>query len=927
MTGLIDPSEVLSLSEAESAALYGQIEDIIESMDDKGINEMLQMSGNDFDNLLKVLVEETDNVINLHRYKDSVPVLADGSLPAIKAGYEDYLRKKSLLYFVSSVLPEYELAWHCIEWLSMIQLYRFLCVICSRDHCFGKDTPILMADGSIKAIQDICIGDEVMGPDSNPRKVLNVHKGVDNLYKIDQTRGDSYVVNSNHILALYKTRRSRGSQSRIGKMKQYAWYSEIPWLEDQFIQDFIKRTPCMNDKYRGYKVSIDYPSKKVDLDPYYLGLWLGDGQNNNQGIATVDEEIVRFLESYAKSLGLKLRVRSQKSETKCKSYFICKELGEKGHPIMKALRKYNLLHNKHIPKEYLVNSRDVRLKVLAGLIDSDGGIRYNICYYSTIYKQLAEDIKRLADGLGFRVRLEKRNNYVKFLNRNYESYQLTISGLLDEVPVLLERKKIRFNGKGNSYEKPVSLSGYNVTILSKLKITPFGEGEYYGFEVDKDHRFCLGDSTVVHNSKSYTFSFAQILWRLYRYEKPSETYIPPADIKYYREGMLITNEFKLAKKLLKKVKEEIKLNPILNKRLYPEGRNATWANESIQCTNGAEVTLSSFRTSNRGPHPGWIVVDDFLDKSAMYSKDQREKFKEVFNAEIMNMILPQGQVCVVGTPFHEKDLYHDLKEDPSWAVFEYPALFPDGSVLWDNRYDFESLKKKRTTLGPLIFSREILVRPVSDSTTIFPWSVLERAFVGTATIIMAPNRASFPIKMKKVAIGVDWALSANVGADDSWFVVLGEDYADQMWLMWFEVLHGARYNAQISKLRALNIAFDADVIVAETNVFQKVMADLAKDAGITNIVEEVTGNNKKDIYEGLPALVILFDQYKYKFPRGDARSVEKTNLLCSQLNSIAFDDDKGTLESVSEHDDGCMALYFATKGIKSINGVFRVSTT
>ena len=562
MTELIDPSEALSLSEAESSALYGQIEDIIESMDNKGINEMLQMSGNDFDSLLKVLVEETDNVINLHRYKDSVPVLADGSLPAIKAGYEDYLRKKSLLYFVSSVLPEYELAWHCIEWLSMIQLYRFLCVICSRDH-----------------------------------------------------------------------------------------------------------------------------------------------------------------------------------------------------------------------------------------------------------------------------------------------------------------------------------------------------------------------------SKSFTFSFVHILWRLYRYEKPSETYIPPADIKYYREGMLITNEFKLAKKLLKKVKEEIKLNPILNKRLYPEGRNSTWANESIQCTNGAEVTLSSFRTSNRGPHPGWIVVDDFLDKSAMYSKDQREKFKEVFNAEIMNMILPQGQVCVVGTPFHEKDLYHDLKEDPSWAVFEYPALFPDGSVLWDNRYDFESLKKKRTTLGPLIFSREILVRPVSDSTTIFPWSVLERAFVGTTTINMAPNRASFPVKMKKVAIGVDWALSANVGADDSWFVVLGEDYAGQMWLMWFEVLHGARYNAQISKLRALNIAFDADVIVAETNVFQKVMADLAKDAGITNIVEEVTGNNKKDIYEGLPALVILFDQYKYKFPRGDARSIEKTNLLCSQLNSIAFDDDKGTLESVSEHDDGCMALYFATKGIKSINGVFRVSTT
>lgn len=283
MVDLIDPSEVKTLSPVEKATIYDQVEDILDYMDDQSVKEMLSLSGKDYDKLLSVLIEETNNVVNLHQYRSTVPMLADGSLPAIKAGYEDYLRKKSLLYFVSSVLPDYELAWHCIEWLSMIQLYRFLCVICARDH-----------------------------------------------------------------------------------------------------------------------------------------------------------------------------------------------------------------------------------------------------------------------------------------------------------------------------------------------------------------------------SKSYTFSFAQVLWRLYRYDKPTETYIPPADIKYYREGMLITNEFKLAKKLLKKVKEEIKLNPILSKKLYPEGKSTVWANESIQCMNGAEVTLSSFRTSNRGPHPGWIVVDDFLDKSAMYSKDQREKFKEVFNAEIMNMILPQGQVCVVG---------------------------------------------------------------------------------------------------------------------------------------------------------------------------------------------------------------------------------------------------------------------------------------
>lgn len=430
------------------------------------------------------------------------------------------------------------------------------------------------------------------------------------------------------------------------------------------------------------------------------------------------------------------------------------------------------------------------------------------------------------------------------------------------------------------------------------------------------------------HSKSFCFSFAVPLWRLYRYIKPDGFSVLPDDIKFYREGMIITNEYKLAKKLLKKVKEEIKFNPILSKALYPQGDEGNWASESIACKNGAEITLSSYRTSNRGPHPGWITVDDFLDRSAMYSKDQRESFKESFNAEIMNMILPQGTIDVVGTPFHEKDLYSDLKMDPNWRVFEYPAVFPDGSVLWANRYSFEALKAKRLSLGPLIFSREILVRPISDSTSIFPWSLLEKAFLGMKDYCLVKNRASFPIKFRKVAIGVDWALSATVAADFTEMTVLGEDFQGGLWLLEERTLHGAGYNQQIAELQALNVAYGADVIMVEVNGFQKVMSGLATEAGLTNIVEETTtGHTKKDFYEGLPAIAVLFEQGKMHFPRGDEHSIEKTNEICSQLNSMAFDEDRGTLESVGEHDDKSMSLYFAVKGIKSVNGIFRVGST
>lgn len=428
------------------------------------------------------------------------------------------------------------------------------------------------------------------------------------------------------------------------------------------------------------------------------------------------------------------------------------------------------------------------------------------------------------------------------------------------------------------------------------------------------------------HSKSYSWSFAYPLWRLYRYTRPTAVVNPPDEIRFYKEGMIITNEFKLAKKLLKKVKEEIQTNQVLYEALYPEKNIGGWANESITCKSGAEITLSSFRTSNRGPHPGWIVVDDFLDKSAIYSKEQREKFVEVFNAEIMNMILPQGQVIVVGTPFHEKDLYATLKSDPQWHVFEYPAIFPDGSILWSNRYNFEALKAKRITLGSMIFSREILVRPVSDSTSIFPWSILETAFVNMNNVSLVSNRQSYPVSLKKVAIGVDWALSANAGADYTEMVVGGIDELDQIHLLALESLHGAGYNEQIATLQRLNSNFQPDVILAETNGFQRVMAGLAKESGMTNIVEETTtASSKKDIYNGLPSLAVLFEQNKFKFPRGDERSREITNALCSQLNSIAFDEDKGTLEGIGEHDDKAMALFFMVKGLRHLGGNFRIS--
>ena len=77
-----------------------------------------------------------------------------------------------------------------------------VCVPCGFGKCLGKNTPILMYDGSIKMVQDIQINDIIMGDDSNPRNILSICRGQEIMYKIKQSIGDDYIVNESHILTV-----------------------------------------------------------------------------------------------------------------------------------------------------------------------------------------------------------------------------------------------------------------------------------------------------------------------------------------------------------------------------------------------------------------------------------------------------------------------------------------------------------------------------------------------------------------------------------------------------------------------------------------------------------------------------------------------------------------------------------------------------
>jgi len=413
------------------------------------------------------------------------------------------------------------------------------------------------------------------------------------------------------------------------------------------------------------------------------------------------------------------------------------------------------------------------------------------------------------------------------------------------------------------------------------------------------------------HGKSYFWSNAEPAWRLYRYNKNSKR----LEIgKLGKEGWLFSFSKTQAIRLLTTLKETIEDNPILRERLMPERpSDGSWAETKIRCKNGGKVIVGSAGDSVRGAHPGWIRVDDFLKDNVLYSKQYREKSTAYFHSVIMNMIQPGGSVFVVGTPFHAQDLYGDLKTKSGWHYREYPSIFPNGKLLWRRRYNFQTLMEKRETQGTINFSREHLCRPITNESSVFPFHILERALVGTKNICMAKNIESFPIRLVKVGIGVDLAISSSVAADYSVMVVGGVDEADNVWIVDYIRLHGASYNEQIAKLKSLNLAYRPHIVNIESNGFQSMFGDGANSEGLPVMKSTTTSKSKNDLKTGLPGIALLFERGKIKVPHGDKYSIDKKDEMFAEFSSITYTD-KG-LQATNGHDDIPMAVHQLIRGL------------
>tara|TARA_B110001450_G_scaffold243934_1_gene255607 strand:+ start:6296 stop:8902 length:2607 start_codon:yes stop_codon:yes gene_type:complete len=352
---------------------------------------------------------------------------------------------------------------------------------CGGGKCMGINTPIMMYNGDIKLVQDINIGDQLMGDDSTPRNVLSLARGREMMYDIIPTKGDKYTVNESHILSL-KCSTNQSKKYKKGDI------IDIPLLDYLNLpRSYHGRGGCL----LGFRVGVEFSYREVDIEPYFIGLWLGDGISRSTGITTIDKCVIDYIIEYAERLNLKIR-ECDSNGTRCCSYFITSSIKKiKSNKLLTMLKNHNLILNKHIPKIYKCNSRKIRLELLAGIIDSDGYNSHD--GYDIIQKneRLLDDIIYLARSLGFgayKNKCEKSCMY-KGEKKTGIYYRTNIHGKgLEDIPVKCERKKVEPRRQIKN------------VLNTRIKVEKKEIDNYYGFELDGNHRYLLGDYTVTHNT-------------------------------------------------------------------------------------------------------------------------------------------------------------------------------------------------------------------------------------------------------------------------------------------------------------------------------------------------------------------------------------------------------------------------------------------
>ena len=302
--------------------------------------------------------------------------------------------------------------------------------------CLGRGTGVMLADGRIRKVEDVRLGDLLMGDDSAPRQVQSITRGREKMYRIEQLFGQAYRANEPHILSL-------------------CHYQDPTAVVNLAIPKYLAASAAFRATYWGYKVAVEFDEQPTPMPPYLAGLYY-----------SARHKVASEQEAEA-DLPYEQRLAQPKFSRVSRS----------GEATNEALSWQSLgVPTDSIHDAYLRNSTAQRQLFLAGLVDGLGAYdeatnSFEIWVFSDEFRA---QLRYLCDTLGLRVAETADNS-------------LVIAGNIDELPTQI-------------IERAAPWQHTEHWKTTQIEVVEEQEDDYFGFEIDGNRLFLLADATVTHNT-------------------------------------------------------------------------------------------------------------------------------------------------------------------------------------------------------------------------------------------------------------------------------------------------------------------------------------------------------------------------------------------------------------------------------------------
>jgi len=596
-----------------------------------------------------------------------------------------------------------------------------------------------------KTVAAIEPGDRVFGPDGKPTLVTGkspVYEG--QLYEVTTGQGDVVLCDADHLWTVrfgrgpfhtYRTedlwRRQQGERLATTSSGRVLIFPQRPFFKPRCPARLPPNAP------------LEYPRKGLPVDPYVLGVWLGDGYSRNGYISSHDNDASFIRAEFER------RVYGTTDQTTKYTF------GVPG--LMAVLRdRLGVLGNKHIPEEYMTASVEQRWDLLRGLVDTDGSVsEVGQCSFSQKNRRLLEQVRELLNSLGIRNSCHTRVGRIG--DREYgDHYRLSFYA---KDCALLPRKRERTrNASHRRDSRAITFRKLNQTAPVQC------------IRVEReDGLFIVGRGCMVtHNTKSEFASYLLPAWLMGRNPK----------LKIIQAN----HNTELATRFGRKVRDIVASDPY--RAIFPRTslREDSKSAGKWLTSAGGEYYAAGVGAAITGRGADILVIDDPHSEQDALSPSAFDNTYEWYTSGPRQRLQPGGAIVLVMTRWGMRDLTGRLlkaSKDPKadqWEVIEFPAILPSGEPLWPEFWNLKNLEGVKASLPASKWSAQWQQNPLAAESV-----VIRRDWWRNWTKPTFPN-------LKYVLQAYDTAMSAketaNYSAITTWGIFEPEEGAgDQIILL------------------------------------------------------------------------------------------------------------------------------------------------